>query len=172
MANAELANAAVAADQQTLAYRSHTRPRSLRGKQASGGLRRALQDCIDVRACEPRLATDTLSVAWLRGVFRHDARASQAAFRDYVSCLDDVYADERASGVPPPVHESSHGKCSHTPAAHRLSGCATHSKAMALSLPIHKLVWLCWSRASAARQASAQLRCEPPSLEVVWSSRL
>ena len=109
------------------------------------------------------MATDTLSVAWLRGVFRHDARASQAAFRDYVSCLDDVYADERASGVPPPVHESSHGKCSHTPAPHRLSGCATHSKAMALSLPIHKLVWLCWSRASAARQASAQLRCERPS---------
>ena len=45
------------------------------------------------------MATDTLSVAWLRGVFRHDARASQAAFRDYVSCLDDVYADERASGT-------------------------------------------------------------------------
>ena len=74
---------------------------------------------------EAQIATDTLSVAWLRGVFRHDARASQAAFRDYVSCLDDVYADERASGVPPPVHESSHGKCSHTPAAHRLSGCAS-----------------------------------------------
>ena len=57
---------------------------------------------------EAQIATDTLSVAWLRGVFRHDARASQAAFRDYVSCPDDVYADEGPSGVPPPVHESSH----------------------------------------------------------------
>ena len=47
-------------------------------------------------------------MAWLRGVFRRDARASPAAFRDYVSCLDDVYADARPSGVPPPVHECSH----------------------------------------------------------------
>ena len=74
---------------------------------------------------------------------------------DGEGCPDALERYVRAACVSPPVHESSHGKCSLTPAVHRLSGCATHSKAMALSLPIDKLVWLCWSRASAARQASA-----------------
>ena len=115
----------------------------------AGVSRRAQQICIRATAGAAQLATDTLSVAWLRGVFRHDARASQAAFRDYVSCLDDVYADERASGVPAVAtraRELSREMLTSTPAVHRLSGCATHSTAMALSLystSIDKLVWLC-----------------------------
>ena len=54
-------------------------------------------------------ATDTLSVAWLRGGFGRGAGASSAGFRDQIDRLDDVYADEGPSGVPPSVHERSHG---------------------------------------------------------------
>ena len=45
---------------------------------------------------------------WLRGGFGRGAGASSTGFRDQMEHLDDVYADERPSGVPPPVHERSH----------------------------------------------------------------
>ena len=52
------------------------------------------------------------------------AGASSAAFRDYVSCLDDVYADARPSGVPPPVHERSHedARLTHAPVPWQVVG--------------------------------------------------
>ena len=54
------------------------------------------------------MATDTLLVVWLRGGFGRGAGASPAGFRDQTDRLDDVYTDAQPSGVPPPVHESSH----------------------------------------------------------------
>ena len=57
---------------------------------------------------EPQLVPDTLLVVWLRGGVGRGAGASSTGFRDQMDSLDDVYADARPSGVPPPVHECSH----------------------------------------------------------------
>ena len=100
-------------------------------------------------------AIESRSVTGVRAGHGQGAGRATAVEADGEGCPNALERYVRAACVSPPVHESSHGKCSLTPAVHRLSGCATHSKAMALSLPIDKLVWLCWSRASAARQASA-----------------
>ena len=56
-------------------------------------------------------ATDTLSVAWLRGGFGRDAGASSAGFRDQIERLDDVYADAQPSGVSPPRARALSREC-------------------------------------------------------------
>ena len=61
-------------------------------------------------------ATDTLSVAWLRGGFGRGAGASPAGFLYHMDWLEDVYSKVGPSGVSPPVHERSHGNAH----AHRL----------------------------------------------------
>ena len=118
----------------------------------------AQPDCIDATAAQLSRAIESRWVSGVRVGHGQGAGRATAVEADGEGCPDALERYVRAACVSPrpPVHESSHGKCSLTPAAHRLSGCATHSKVMALSLPIDKLVWLCWSRASAARQALAQ----------------
>ena len=84
---------------------------------AAGVSRRAQQDCmcaLQRRAAQK--ATDTLSVAWLRGGFGRGAGASPAGFLYHMDWLEDVYSKVGPSGVSPPVHERSRGNAH----AHRL----------------------------------------------------
>ena len=67
-------------------------------------------------------ATDTLSVAWLRGGFGRDAGASSAGFRDWIDGLDDVFTDAQSSGVSPPRAQALWKKSSLAPVGHCLSG--------------------------------------------------
>ena len=86
------------------------------------GLRRPQHDCIDVARVGAESATDTLSVAWLRGGFGRGAGASPAGFLYHMDWLEDVYSKVGPSGVSPPVHERSHGNSSLAPVGHCLSG--------------------------------------------------
>ena len=62
-------------------------------------------------------ATDTLSVAWLRGGFGRDAGASSAGFRDWIDGLDDIFTDAQPSGV---CRHRVHERCGKNPHAHLL----------------------------------------------------
>ena len=123
MANAASPPAVVAARSQLLGFRSGEDMLAAEIKLVVVCRGHGRSDCAQQRRAAQK-APDTLSVAWLRGVFRRDARASPAAFRDYVSCLDDVYADARPSGVPPPVHERSHenARLAHAPVPWQVVG--------------------------------------------------
>ena len=81
------------------------------GRQARGGLSRPRPESIDVRRGGALTATDTLSVAWLRGGFGRDAGASSAGFRDWIDRLDDVFTDAQPSGVSPPRARALSREC-------------------------------------------------------------
>ena len=49
----------------------------------------------DVQRSGAQLATDTLSLAWLRGTFGRGAQASSAGFLSHVDCLKHVYTKVR-----------------------------------------------------------------------------
>ena len=68
------------------------------------------------------MATDTLSVVWLRGGFGRGAGAACTGFRDYIDRLDDVNTDAQPSGVPPARARALWKKCSLAPVGHCLSG--------------------------------------------------
>ena len=67
-------------------------------------------------------ATDTLSVAWLRGGFGRDAGASSAGFRDWIDRLDDVFTDAQPSGVSPPRARALYENVTPTTFGCRLAG--------------------------------------------------
>ena len=86
----------------------------------AGVCRLAQQDCIARGRSGALRATDTLSVAWLRGTFGRGAGASSTGFRDHMDRIKHVYTKVGPSGVPPP---GSH-ECSHRIPHSRLSGIA------------------------------------------------
>ena len=67
-------------------------------------------------------ATDTLSVAWLRGGFGRGAGASSAGFLYHMDWLKHVYTKVGPSGVPPLVHRALSRECSRAPVGHCLAG--------------------------------------------------
>ena len=108
MASRFLLSSMVAADHRwcvggTLSHRACAADKLL-GSAGGHGLQKK-----GVQRSGAQTATDTLSVAWLRGGFGRGARPSSTGFRDQMDRIDDVYAGAQPSGVPPPVHESSHG---------------------------------------------------------------
>ena len=64
-----------------------------------------------MRRSGARRATDTLSLAWLRGTFGRDAGPSSADFLNHMNCLKHVYTKVGPSGVPPPRARALSREC-------------------------------------------------------------
>ena len=98
----------VAASQRTRSLRNHDHlPVAQSSNLGSAGGHGAQGS--DAQRGETQLDTDTLSMVWLRGGFGRGAGASSAGFLYHMDWLKYVYTKVGPSGVPPPVHERSHG---------------------------------------------------------------
>ena len=64
-----------------------------------------------MRRSGARRATDTLSLAWLRGTFGRDAGPSSADFLNHMDWLWHVYHKVGPSGVPPPRARALSREC-------------------------------------------------------------